>query len=124
MAFEVGLDGAPGPRRFNGECPKCNAPMSGVIPAFKSSIDFRCNHCSGKFTATRRNPIREQLLKEALGATTCHGCGCDLGLQQVPDGQPVPTTQVVDEFHMCATCSERYEPMFAASRKIVEKPGR
>jgi hypothetical protein len=55
-SIEVGVDGAPGPRHFDGECPKCNAPVSGVIPLDKASIEFACNACGRKFVATRTDP--------------------------------------------------------------------
>lgn len=59
-----------------------------------------------------------------MGTTTCHACGCDLGIEQVPDGQPIPVTHFVDEFHMCGPCAEKHEPTLAASCSIVESPDR
>jgi len=56
-SMEVGVDGAPGPRHFEGECPKCSAPMSGVLPPGRPSIEFHCDKCGGKFIAARRDPI-------------------------------------------------------------------
>jgi hypothetical protein len=66
-SFEVGMNGAPGPRHFAGECPSCNAPMRGVIPAGKAIMEFTCNACGGKFVAKRRSALQEQLIGEALG---------------------------------------------------------
>lgn len=53
-SIEIGENGASGPRHFDGECPKCNAPMEGVIPTDKASIEFTCAKCGGTFVATRQ----------------------------------------------------------------------
>jgi hypothetical protein len=107
--LDVSVDGARGPTHFAGTCPTCKAPMRGRIPPWKQNIEFNCENCGGKFTATRRNPLQEQLLREAMGIYACNACG-----------GPMPTMHHLDGRNLCASCAETASEMSTAAETITE----
>jgi len=51
--------------------------------------------------------MRNELLREALGLT-CSKCGENLGIKQIPDGEPIPMSTCDDNgLPLCMRCAGR-----------------
>lgn len=51
-----------------------------------------------------RATLNQALLRDALGSSTCHQCGTDLGLRAVREGESIPMTHVIDGRCLCTHC--------------------
>lgn len=45
---QVSVDGEPGPKHYSGACPRCEAPLNGVLPAKVPSQVIECPACHTK----------------------------------------------------------------------------